>query len=163
MPAGDHRIGRYFAISLACLVVLALLFPAFDVLSLAGVVNDKTYLLILQDNTEIMPTGGLMACIGLLTVHDGNVKDLHLYYAEQLRGRGMSSKWAVLRASLNFFDVDRVRLYDSNVQYDFASFAPTMLSNVNQLTRTEGRRHYRGRLHRGRGDYAHHRPDQRIR
>ncbi|MGD0170770.1 MAG: DUF4012 domain-containing protein [Halobacteriota archaeon] len=133
MPADGHRFGRYFAISIACLVVLALFFPAFDVLSLAGFVNDKTYLLVLQDNTEIRPTGGLMACIGLLTVHDGNVKDLHFYYANT-SWTGDVVKIDSPRSLTQFFKVDRARLYDSNVQYDFASFAPTMLSNVNQLS-----------------------------
>jgi hypothetical protein len=135
MPTDDHRFGRYFTISIACLVVLALLFPAFDVLSLAGFVNDKTYVLILQDNSEIRPTGGLIGCIGLLTVHDGNVKDLHLAYAYN------NSAWTgdVVNMSLpesltQLYDVDSVRLYDSNVQYDFSSFAPTMLSNVEQIT-----------------------------
>jgi hypothetical protein len=133
MPADDHRFGRYFTISIACLVVLALLVPAFNVLSLAGFVNDKTYVLILQDNSEIRPTGGLMGCIGLLTVHDGSVKDLHLYY--------LNTSWAgdIVNMSgpaslTQFYDVNRVTLFDSNVQYDFASFAPTMLSNVEQLS-----------------------------
>ncbi len=133
MPAGDHRIGRYLAISIACLVVLALLFPAFDVLSLGGFMNDKTYVLILQDNTEIRPTGGLMACMGLLTVHDGNVKDLHLYY-ENNSWTGHVVKLGGPVSLIQFFNENRVRLYDSNMQYDFASFAPTMLSNFYQVT-----------------------------
>lgn len=133
MPADDHRFGRYFAIAVACLVVLALLFPAFNVLSLAGFMNDKTYLLILQDNTEIRPTGGLMTCIGLLTMHDGNVKDLHLYY-ENDSLTGHTVKMGGPESLTQFYNVDRARLYDSNVQYDFASFAPTMLSNFYQLT-----------------------------
>ena len=133
MPTDYHRFGRYFTISIACLVVLALLFPAFDALSLVGFVNDKTYLLILQDNTEIRPTGGLMACIGLLTVHDGNVQDLHLYY-ENNAWTGDIVNISGPASLTKFYDVDNVRLYDSNVQYDFASFAPTMLSNVEHVT-----------------------------
>jgi hypothetical protein len=134
MPADDYRFGRYFAISVACLVVLALLFPAFNVLSLAGFVHDKTYVLILQDNTEIRPTGGLMGCIGLLTVHDGNVEDLHLYYQNNSSWTGDIVKMGGPQSLAQFYDVDSVRLYDSNVQYDFASFAPTMLSDFYQLT-----------------------------
>ncbi|MGZ4892414.1 MAG: DUF4012 domain-containing protein [Halobacteriota archaeon] len=133
MPAEDG-IGRYLALSIVCLLVLALVFPAFDVLSLAGVVNDKTYLLILQDNTEIMPTGGLMTCIGLLTVHNGNVTDLHLYYKNNSSWTGGIVTMDGPKSLTQFFNVDRVRLYESNVQYDFASFAPTMLSNFFKLT-----------------------------
>jgi hypothetical protein len=133
-PADDHHLCRYFTISIACLVVLALLFPAFDVLSLAGFVNDKTYVLILQDNSEIRPTGGLMGCIGLLTVHDGNVKDLHLDYNNNSAWTGDVVNTSIPESLTQFYDVDSVRLYDSNVQYDFASFAPTMLSNVEQVT-----------------------------
>jgi hypothetical protein len=133
MPADDHRFGRYFTISVACLVVLALLLPAFNVLSLAGFVNDKTYLLILQDNTEIRPTGGLMGCIGLLTVHDGNVMDLHLYYQNN-SWTGDIVKIDGPASLTQFYNVDSARLYDSNVQYDFASFAPAMMSDFYQLT-----------------------------
>jgi hypothetical protein len=97
-------------------------------------VNDKTYLLILQDNTEIRPTGGLMAYMGLLTVQDGNVKDLHLYYQNNSSWTGDIVNMSDPASLTQFLNVNRVRLYDSNVQYDFASFAPAMLSNVDQLT-----------------------------
>jgi len=137
MPADDHRFGRYYVLIIACLVVLALLFPAFNVLSLAGFVNDKTYLLILQDNTEIRPTGGEIGCIGLLTVHDDNIQNLHFYpisFESNSSWTGDIVKMGGPESLTQFYDVNSVRLYDSNVQYDFASFAPTMLSSFYQLT-----------------------------
>ena len=79
----DHdrsRVVRCVALAAIVLVVVALLFPIADGLSVARFFGDKTYLLILQDNSEIRGTGGLTTVMGLVTMHDGNIASLQYYY-----------------------------------------------------------------------------------
>ena len=72
------RVVRYVALAAIVLVVVALVFPIADGLSVAGFFGNKTYLLILQDNDEIRGTGGLMSVMGLVTMHDGNIASLQV-------------------------------------------------------------------------------------
>jgi hypothetical protein len=114
-------------------VLVSLLFPALDGLNAAGFLSDKTYLLILQDNGEIRDTGGTISCMGLLTMHDGAVKGLQVWYSST----GQTN--ALVRINepqsfIWFFGTENVKLYDANVQYDFASFAPFMLSSFYNVT-----------------------------
>jgi hypothetical protein len=134
MAADGHRGTRYMALVIACLLLIALLFPAFEGLSLLGAMGDKTYLLIFQDNGEIRPDGGLMACMGLLTMHDGSVKSLRVYFKDNSSWTGGVVPLDGPTSLTEFLNVNEVRLYDSNVQYDFASFAPIMLSDFYKLT-----------------------------
>ncbi len=133
MHVDRGRVIRYVAVCAVLVLIIALLFPVFDGLSLAGVVNEKTYLLILQDNTEIRPTGGLMGYIGLVTLHNGNVKDLSLYYAGDA-WTGSVVNMSGPESLIKFFNESTIRFYDSNVQYDFGSSAPVMLSDLYNLT-----------------------------
>jgi hypothetical protein len=127
------HIVRYVALAAVVFVVAALLFPAVDGLNVTGFLGDKTYLLVLQDNAEIRPTGGLMSGMGLLTMHDGNIASLHYYYRDspelqalvQLDGPDSFTQ---------FVGVNSARLLDSNVQYDFASFAPKVESDFYNVT-----------------------------
>ena len=119
------RVVRYVALAALVLVVVVLLAPIGDGLSVAGFFGDKTYLLILQDNAEIRGTGGLMSAMGLVTMHNGNIASVQYYYRDspelqaivQLDGPDSLTK---------FFGINHTQLYQSNVQYDFASFAPKM-------------------------------------
>jgi hypothetical protein len=124
---------RYVALCILGLVLVSLLFPALDGLNLAGFLNDKTYLLILQDNGEIRNTGGEIACMGLLTLHDGNVKGLQVWnsYVGQTNATVRIDE---PQSFIWFFGTEYVKLYDANVQYDFASFAPFMLSSFYNVT-----------------------------
>jgi hypothetical protein len=127
------RVVRYGALVAIVLVIAALIFPIVDGLSAAGFFGDKTYLLILQDNTEMRPTGGTMACMGLLTVHNGNVASLQYYNWNSPQLQALV-KLDGPKSFTQFFDVDRAQLYLSNVQYDFASFAPKMQSDFYNVT-----------------------------
>ncbi|MGZ4892156.1 MAG: DUF4012 domain-containing protein [Halobacteriota archaeon] len=127
------NIGRYVALAILFLVVTSLLFPLLDGLSVAGFFGAKTYLLILQDNAEIRGIGGLMSAMGLVTMHNGNIASVQYYYRDspelktivQLDGPDSFTK---------FFGINHTQLYLSNVQYDFASFAPKMQSDFYNVT-----------------------------
>jgi hypothetical protein len=127
------RVVRYVALVVIVLVVATLIFPIADGLSVAGFFDDKTYLLILQDNAEIRSTGGLMDVMGLVTMHNGHIASLQYYY------RSSSELQALVgldgpASFTNFFGVNAAALHDSNVQYDFASFAPKMQSDFYNVT-----------------------------
>ena len=127
------RVVRCVALAAIVLVVVALLFPIADGLSVAGFFGDKTYLLILQDNSEIRGTGGLTTVMGLVTMHDGNIASLQYYYG------GSPQLHALVQLDgpasfTNFFGVNDAKLSDSNVQYNFASFAPKMESDFYNVT-----------------------------
>ncbi len=127
MDADRTYLARYLVIGVVIIVLFALLFPVSDGLSALGVVRDKTYLLILQDNSELQNTGGLMDCIGVVTVHDGAIKDLDIYYTSAyLNG---TVKLEGPQSISAFFGNEHAAVYFSNVQYDFASFAPIMQAN----------------------------------
>jgi len=127
------RVVRYIAIAAIVLVVAALVFPIEDGLSVSGFFGDKTYLLILQDNDEIRGTGGLMSAMGLVTLHNGNIASLQYYYRDSPELQALV-KLDGPDSLTQFFGVDSAKLYDSNVQYDFASFAPKMQSDFYNVT-----------------------------
>src|ERR1035437_1688951 len=130
------RVVRCIALAAVVLVVASLLFPVLDGMSVTGFFGDKTYLVILQDNDEIRSTGGLMDILGLLTVHDGTIVSLQYQYVSS----DTRSTWnpiVNLDAPESFtkvFGMDSAALSDSNVQYDFASFAPKMQSDFYNAT-----------------------------
>ncbi len=124
---------RYVALVAVILLIVALLFPIADGLSVSGFFGDKTYLLILQDNAEIRSTGGLMSVMGLVTMHNGNIASLQYYYRESPELRALV-KLDGPDSFTQFFNVNYTMLYDSNVQYNFASFAPKMQSDFYNVT-----------------------------
>jgi len=139
----DHarsRTRRYVAVIILGAVVVALLLPIVDGLSVAGFLGDKTYLLILQDNAEIRPTGGLMDVVGVVTVHNGRIASLQYYYGSSAEPKESSPQLSGLvhldgpESFTKFFNVNQSTLTDSNVQYDFASFAPKMESDFYNAT-----------------------------
>ena len=127
------RVVRYVALAVIVLVVAALIFPIADGLNVAGFFGDKTYLLILQDNDEIRGTGGLTDVMGLVTMHNGNIASLQYYYrlSPQLQALVQLDGPA---SFTNFFGVNSAKLSDSNVQYNFTSFAPKMQSDFYNVT-----------------------------
>ena len=127
------RVVRYVALAVIVLVVAALIFPIADGLSVAGFFGDKTYLLILQDNEEIRGTGGLTDVMGLVTMHNGNIASLQYDYrlSPQLQALVQLDGPA---SFTNFFGVNSAELSDSNVQYNFTSFAPKMQSDFYNVT-----------------------------
>jgi hypothetical protein len=129
---------RYAALIIIVLVLAAIVLPSIGMLNDLGYVGAKTYLLVLQDNTELRNTGGLMACVGSVEIQNGALQNLKLYYAP-------SNTYAngTLSAAVNiggpesfteFYNSTYVRFWDMNVQYDFATFAPLYASAWQQLT-----------------------------
>jgi Protein of unknown function (DUF4012) len=130
---GHERTGRYAALVLIVVIVALVLIPTFDGLSVAGFLGDKTYLIILQDNAEIRSTGGLMTVLGVLTVHNGNIASMEYRYWNLEQGEGIVAIDGP-ESFTKFFGVNAAVISDSNVQYDFASFAPKMRSDFYNVT-----------------------------
>ncbi|MGZ8898454.1 MAG: DUF4012 domain-containing protein [Halobacteriota archaeon] len=130
---GSSRTRRYVALALIVVIIAVLLLPTFDALSVAGFFGDKTYLIILQDNAEIRSTGGLMTVMGVLTTHDGNIASLEYRYWNSSQQTGIVALDGP-ESFTKFFGVNAAVISDSNVQYDFASFAPKMRSDFYNVT-----------------------------
>jgi len=137
----NSHTGRCIAVALLVVFLATLLFPLLDGLSVSGFVGDKTYLIIMQDNDEIRSTGGLMAVLGLVTLHNGNIASTEFHYVTTFTSPGnYSSLWNAIvqldgpESFTKFFGVNAALLSDSNVQYDFASFAPKMQSDFYNVT-----------------------------
>jgi Protein of unknown function (DUF4012) len=120
---------RWFAIAILGLVLASLLFPAIEGLSFAGFLGDKTYLIILQDNSEIRGTGGLISLVGVLTLHNGHIAAVHYYYSHTSPELQAIVPLNGPEGFTSFLDVDSAKLFDSNNQYNFTSFAPKMQSD----------------------------------
>ena len=74
-----------------------------------------------------------MACMGVLTTHDGSIASLKYYYLSSPQLRTIVGLTGP-ESFTNFFGVNAAALSDSNVQYDFASFAPKMQSDFYNVT-----------------------------
>ncbi len=122
-------IGRWIALAVLGLVLASLLFPTFEGLSATGFFGDKTYLVVLQDNSEIRGTGGLISVVGVLTIHNGHMRTCDYYYSHTSEELQTIVPLDGPESFITFFNVDSARLFDSNNQYDFASFAPKMQSD----------------------------------
>ena len=74
-----------------------------------------------------------MDVMGLVTMHDGTIASLQYYYrlSPQLQSLVQLDGPA---SFTNFFGVNAAKLSDSNVQYNFASFAPKMQSDFYNVT-----------------------------
>jgi hypothetical protein len=125
-----HRKTIYISASVVLLILLAsVAFPLVESANTLGFLGEKSYLVILNDNTEIRNTGGLMACIGLLNVSDGAITGFTVYHSPD---GPFNTTMAISgpESFLTFFNITRLPWYDVNVQYDFATFAPMMESSV---------------------------------
>src|SRR5665647_54692 len=120
----ESHTGRWIALAVLGLVLATLLFPVVDGLSAAGFFGDKTYLIILQDNSEMRGTGGIIALVGVVTIHNGHITDLRYYYSHTSNELQADVYLDGPESFTTFFNVDVALLRDSNNQYDFASFAP---------------------------------------
>ena len=125
----ESHTGRWIALAVLGLVLATLLFPVVDGLSAAGFFGDKTYLIILQDNSEIRGAGGLIALVGVVTIHNGRITDLRYYYSHTSNELQAHVYLDGPESFTTFFNVDVALLRDSNNQYDFASFAPKVQSD----------------------------------
>lgn len=95
---------------------------------LLGFDEEKTYLLLLQNNEELRPTGGFIGTYGLVTLNKGKIKQLTIQdvYAldrfSPLRTRPLSPE--PLR---QYLEQARLYLRDANWDPDFPTSAKTIL------------------------------------
>jgi hypothetical protein len=148
MADDTHRPMRYAAIVIIVLVLAALLVPAVSTLDSLGYFGTKTYLLVLQDNTELRNTGGILAFMGSIDVRNGEPTNLELQYANNTYTNGTNSyanntytnsSNAIIKLDgpesfTIFYGTQYIRFHDMNVQYDFATFAPLYAAAYTQLT-----------------------------
>lgn len=104
------------------LVTIREVLPIFKGLFMAE--NSKTYLVLLQNNMELRPTGGFIGSFGILTVKSGKIVDFKIsdVYSADGQLKGHVEPPAPIRKYLaqpNWF------LRDSNFDPDFASSAVT--------------------------------------
>jgi len=137
--AGDSDLPmRYAAVVIIVLVLAAILVPLINVLGDLGYFHERTYLLVLQDNSELRNTGGLLACVGSIDIQNGEPKNLTLYYAPSNVYANDTRSAAVSidgpESFTSFYNSTLVRFWDLNVQYDFATFAPLFASTWQELT-----------------------------
>lgn len=136
MADDSDRPMRYAAVVIIALVVGALLLPAADALGALGYFHEKTYLLVLQDNSELRNTGGYLACVGTVDVQNGVPQNLKLRYSDTAHANTTNDTVVNItgpESFTGFYNTTLVPFRDMNVQYDFATFAPlfaTAYANV---------------------------------
>jgi len=101
----SHK-GRWIALAALGIVLAALLFPMIDGLSATGFLGDKTYLVVLQDNSEIRGTGGLISVVGVLTIHNGHIAQVHYYYSHTSKELQTFVPLDGPESFMTFFNVD---------------------------------------------------------
>lgn len=105
---------------------------------LYGVVAAKpqaTYLLLLQNNTELRPTGGFIGTYGILQVENGSIKEFFLKDIYQLDDNAPVDLAATPPAPLRqHFGRERLYVRDANWEPDF----PTAAEDVLALYYAEG-------------------------
>jgi hypothetical protein len=132
---GTHT-AFYIALFVLGVMIVSLLVPLSDGLRLEGFFGEKTYLILLQDNDEIRGTGGLIGVIGLITLHNGQVVKAEFHHVAS----ETNDSWNPIvpvnepESFTTFFGVNSAHLSDSNMQYDFASFASKMQSEFYNVT-----------------------------
>jgi hypothetical protein len=94
---------------------LAKLLPA-----LSGYPEPKTYLLLMQNDTELRPTGGFIGTVGSVMIDAATARDLQVADVYSLDGQGLKTVTAVPPAPLvKYLGVDRWFLRDANWSPDF--------------------------------------------
>lgn len=116
------------------LLVGALVLSMWGGLSLAGFFGEKTYLLALQDNSEMRATGGLMSVTGIVTVRNGNIANLEFYSAHTSKMLQTKVNVEGPHSFTSFFNSNAATFFDSNVQYNFSTFAPKMQSDFYDIS-----------------------------
>jgi hypothetical protein len=138
MTSDSGRPVRYAAVVIIALVLLSVLLPMADALSAFGYFHDRTYLLVLQDNSELRNTGGFLACVGTIDVHNGEPTNLNLHYTSNSTYANSTNGGIITidgpQSFTDFYDTQLVQFRDMNVQYDFATFAPLCAAAYNELT-----------------------------
>ena len=138
MTDDSYRPVRYATVVIIALVLASLLLPAVDVLGALGYFHEKTYLIVLQDNSELRNTGGFLACVGTIDVQNGEPKNLELRYGSNSTYAN-STNGGVINVDgpesfTTFYDTQLVPFRDMNVQHDFATFAPLCAAAYEELT-----------------------------
>jgi len=103
---------------------LAKLLPA-----LSGYPEPKRYLLLLENDTELRPTGGFIGTVGAVTVADAQAQDLKISDVYALDGQGLAKVTAIPPAPLiKYLGVNRWFLRDANWSPDFPTSAKQVMS-----------------------------------
>jgi hypothetical protein len=137
MTDDSSRHVRYAAVVIIVLVFGALLLPAVNVLDALGYFGEKTYLFVLQDNSELRNTGGFLACVGTIDVQNGELKNINLLYTGNVNNSpryGMVEVDSPQSWFTVLYNTTLMPFRDMNVQYDFATFAPLFSATYKEIT-----------------------------
>jgi hypothetical protein len=138
MTSDSGRPVRYATVVIIALVLLSVLLPVADALSALGYFHEKTYLLVLQDNSELRNTGGFLACVGTINVQNGEPTNLNLHYTSNNTYLNSTNGGIIKidgpQSFTDFYGTQLVQFRDMNVQYDFATFAPLCAAAYKELT-----------------------------
>jgi len=127
-PAIDDLRG--FAASFRDAARLAELLPP-----LAGYPEPRRYLILLQNNTEMRPTGGFIGTLGTVTVRDAEAVDLKAFDVYAIDGRAEATLATTPPAPLaRYLAATKWFLRDANWSPDF----PTAARKAVELWRQEG-------------------------
>lgn len=110
--------------------LLAKLLPGF-----AGYPNEQTYMVLLQNNTELRPGGGFLGSYGILKVKGGEIEELKIddtYNLDNHAETNFTPPWQLPR--LVHPDLDTWYLRDANWSPDF----PTSAEKAEWLYHQEG-------------------------
>lgn len=124
---------RQASSSLASLVSLAALVPV-----LSGYPEEVSYLILLQNNNELRPTGGFIGTYGILTVYLGDIKRLEThdsYHLDMPASLNKNFKIEAPEPIKKYLNVDRWFFRDANWSPDW----PSSAQNVQRFYQEEMR------------------------
>lgn len=103
--------------------------------SLAGYPEPKKYLLLIQNNTELRPTGGFIGTLGTVTIANAQAKSIELSDVYAIDGVGGEKLTTVPPAPLRkYLSVGKWYLRDANWSPDFPTSASQIVSLYGQET-----------------------------
>lgn len=90
--------------------------------TLLGFEEERTYLLLMQNNHELRATGGFVTAVGLLTLKNGEVKALAFKDSYEVDNPAVKHPWAP-EPMQRYLDIDLMFLRDVNWSPDFPTTA----------------------------------------
>lgn len=101
--------------------------------TLVGIPQEKRYLLLFQNDTELRPTGGFLTAYAIISVNNGNFKPLGSFDIYTLDGR-FGNRLPAPRPIKEFHkNVFAWHLRDMNLSPDFKVFMETFMENYGKV------------------------------
>ena len=98
--------------------------------------SEKNYLVILQDNTELRPTGGVIAAVGLMSFNNGKLKAIEVETPSSIDSK-IKSKVVAPKELIEDLGKTNWEFKDTNWDPDFPTSATRIISFYNQVNPTK--------------------------